>query len=81
MKRVVITGISAITALGNCWDSFKVALEKGENVAIHLLLLQLAAPELLVRLQTRNHDVFPRVELLAEAAVALWRQKNALFES
>ena len=36
MKRVVITGISAITALGNCWDSFKVALEKGENAVVNM---------------------------------------------
>jgi len=36
MKRVVITGVSAITALGNCWDSFKVALEKGENAVVNM---------------------------------------------
>jgi 3-oxoacyl-[acyl-carrier-protein] synthase II len=36
MKRVVITGISAITALGNSWDSFKVALEKGENAVVNM---------------------------------------------
>lgn len=31
MKRVVITGMSAITALGDDWSTFKRALEKGEN--------------------------------------------------
>jgi len=31
MKRVVVTGMSAITALGDDWESFKSALEKGQN--------------------------------------------------
>ncbi len=31
MKRVVITGMSAITALGDDWKTFKEALIKGEN--------------------------------------------------
>lgn len=31
MKRVVVTGMSAITALGDDWKSFKAALIKGEN--------------------------------------------------
>lgn len=36
MKRVVITGISAITALGNDWQSFKAGLEKGENAVVNM---------------------------------------------
>jgi len=31
MKRVVITGMSAITALGDDWQTFRAALEQGEN--------------------------------------------------
>jgi 3-oxoacyl-[acyl-carrier-protein] synthase II len=31
MKRVVITGMSAITALGDDWPTFKQAISKGEN--------------------------------------------------
>lgn len=31
MKRVVVTGMSAITALGDDWETFKAALIKGEN--------------------------------------------------
>ncbi|MEM0515861.1 beta-ketoacyl-ACP synthase [Pseudoalteromonas sp. YIC-827] len=31
MKRVVITGMSCITALGDDWSSFRAALERGEN--------------------------------------------------
>ncbi|MBL4765742.1 MAG: beta-ketoacyl-ACP synthase [Colwellia sp.] len=31
MKRVVVTGMSAITALGDDWETFKSALEQGQN--------------------------------------------------
>jgi 3-oxoacyl-[acyl-carrier-protein] synthase II len=31
MKRVVVTGMSAITALGDDWETFKSALEQGKN--------------------------------------------------
>lgn len=31
MRRVVVTGMSAITALGDDWATFKAALEKGKN--------------------------------------------------
>ena len=31
MKRVVITGMSAITALGDDWSTFRSALEQGNN--------------------------------------------------
>jgi len=31
MRRVVVTGMSAITALGDDWDTFKTGLEKGKN--------------------------------------------------
>jgi len=31
MKRVVVTGMSAITALGDDWTTFKAALEAGKN--------------------------------------------------
>jgi 3-oxoacyl-[acyl-carrier-protein] synthase II len=31
MKRVVVTGMSAITALGDDWETFKAALEQGKN--------------------------------------------------
>ncbi|SQD76655.1 beta-ketoacyl-ACP synthase [Moritella yayanosii] len=32
MRRVVITGMSAITALGDDWPTFKAGLEQGKNV-------------------------------------------------
>ncbi len=31
MKRVVVTGMSGITALGSDWDTFQAALKKGQN--------------------------------------------------
>ncbi|MGO3300253.1 MAG: beta-ketoacyl synthase N-terminal-like domain-containing protein, partial [Pseudoalteromonas sp.] len=31
MKRVVVTGMASITALGDNWADFKSALIKGEN--------------------------------------------------
>lgn len=36
MKRVVVTGMSAITSLGQDWDSFKAALQKGENAVVNM---------------------------------------------
>jgi len=52
MNRVVITGMSAITALGDDWQTFKQALKKGENAVQQMpqwsimdgLNTQLAAP-------------------------------------
>lgn len=34
MKRVVVTGMSVITALGDDWNEFKSALIKGENAVV-----------------------------------------------
>lgn len=36
MKRVVVTGMSAITALGQDWQSFKLALSQGENAVVNM---------------------------------------------
>ena len=36
MKRVVVTGMSAITALGDTWGEFKGALKKGENAVQYM---------------------------------------------
>ena len=36
MNRVVVTGMSAITALGDDWSTFKDSLKKGEN-AVQLM--------------------------------------------
>ncbi len=36
MKRVVVTGMSAITALGQDWSSFRNALEQGENAVVYM---------------------------------------------
>ncbi|WP_462175834.1 beta-ketoacyl-ACP synthase [Pseudoalteromonas gelatinilytica] len=36
MKRVVVTGMSAITALGDTWGEFKTALQKGENAVQYM---------------------------------------------
>ncbi|MCQ8880397.1 beta-ketoacyl-ACP synthase [Pseudoalteromonas shioyasakiensis] len=49
MKRVVVTGMSAITALGDTWDEFKSALQKGEN-AVQYMTDWDVAPELNTRL-------------------------------
>ncbi|WP_289097099.1 beta-ketoacyl-ACP synthase [uncultured Pseudoalteromonas sp.] len=49
MKRVVVTGMSAITALGDTWGEFKTALQKGENAVQHMTDWDVA-PELNTRL-------------------------------
>ncbi|MCP4587939.1 MULTISPECIES: beta-ketoacyl-ACP synthase [unclassified Pseudoalteromonas] len=49
MKRVVVTGMSAITALGDTWGEFKSALQKGEN-AVQYMTDWDVAPELNTRL-------------------------------
>ncbi len=49
MKRVVVTGMSAITALGDTWGEFKAALQKGEN-AVQYMTDWDSAPELNTRL-------------------------------
>lgn len=36
MKRVVVTGMSAITSLGQDWQTFKGALVKGENAVVNM---------------------------------------------
>lgn len=36
MKRVVVTGMGAITALGNDWASFRTGLLNGENAVVHM---------------------------------------------
>ncbi|WP_448564065.1 beta-ketoacyl-ACP synthase [Thalassotalea ganghwensis] len=36
MKRVVVTGMSAITALGQDWDTFKGALKKKQNAVVNM---------------------------------------------
>lgn len=54
MKRVVVTGMSAITALGQDWETFRRALECGENAVVTMaqwdnvkgLNTRLAAPVL-----------------------------------
>jgi len=59
MKRVVVTGMSAITALGDDWSTFKCALEKGKN-AIQKMPEWDCAPELNTRLAAPvNHFVKP----------------------
>ena len=75
MKRVVITGISAITALGNCWDSFKVALEKGENAVVNMpqwqkvsgLNTNLAAP--VVNYQTPKHYKRKQIRSMGKVSI------------
>ncbi|OIQ47705.1 MAG: beta-ketoacyl-ACP synthase II [Gammaproteobacteria bacterium MedPE] len=54
MKRVVVTGMSAITALGQDWNTFRNALNEGENAVVNMqqwdsvegLNTRLAAPVL-----------------------------------
>ena len=49
MKRVVVTGMSAITALGDQWPEFKEALQRGEN-AVQVMSDWDSLPELNTRL-------------------------------
>ncbi|NMM42429.1 beta-ketoacyl-ACP synthase [Pseudoalteromonas arctica] len=49
MKRVVVTGMSAITALGDQWPVFKEALQRGEN-AVQVMSDWDFLPELNTRL-------------------------------
>eukprot|EP01093_Parvamoeba_rugata_P006889 TRINITY_DN2093_c0_g2_i1.p1 TRINITY_DN2093_c0_g2~~TRINITY_DN2093_c0_g2_i1.p1 ORF type:complete len:410 (+),score=92.18 TRINITY_DN2093_c0_g2_i1:235-1464(+) len=49
MKRVVVTGMSAITALGDQWPVFKQALQRGEN-AVQVMSDWDYLPELNTRL-------------------------------
>lgn len=54
MKRVVVTGMSAITSLGQSWETFQLALKNGQNATVRMpewdyvegLNTRLAAPVL-----------------------------------
>lgn len=79
MKRVVVTGMSAITALGDNWSSFKSALQQGQNAVVNMpqwadvdgLNTNLAAP---VAFEKPSHFTrkkvrsMGRVSLMATAA-------------
>ena len=93
MKRVVITGMSAITALGDDWQTFKKALIKGENAVqviddwknIDGLNTQIGAPIThfkkpahYKRKQTRSMG---RVSLMATRATELALDEAQLLDS
>ncbi|MGB0496170.1 MAG: beta-ketoacyl-ACP synthase [Kangiellaceae bacterium] len=93
MKRVVITGMSAITALGDDWQTFKNALDKGENAvqvidawkSMDGLNTQIAAPinhfkkpSHYNRKKTRSMG---RVSLMATRATELALDEANLLES
>jgi len=83
MKRVVITGMSAITALGDEWSTFKKALEAGKNAVktmpewdyIADLNTRLAAPilhfEKPLHYQRKMIRSMGRVSLMATKATEL----------
>ena len=75
MKRVVVTGMSVITALGDDWDEFKSALIKGENAVVTMrewdkadgLNTRLAAP--VTHFEKPNH--YKRKQIRSMGRVAL----------
>ena len=56
------------------------ALEESKDVPVNTLPSEFATPEFLIGLQTWNDDILPRVELLAQRSVSLWRQEYALLD-
>ncbi len=75
MKRVVVTGMSVITALGDDWNEFKSALIKGENAVVTMsewdkadgLNTRLAAP--VTHFEKPNH--YKRKQIRSMGRVAL----------
>ena len=75
MKRVVVTGMSVITALGDDWAEFKSALIKGENAVVTMrewdkadgLNTRLAAP--VTHFEKPNH--YKRKQIRSMGRVAL----------
>lgn len=92
MKRVVVTGMSAITALGDDWRTFRRALEKGDNAvkimpqwsALVGLNTQLAAPvthfEKPAHYKRKKIRSMGRVSLMATRATELALQNADLLE-
>ena len=93
MNRVVVTGMSVITALGDDWSTFKKALVKGEN-AVQLmpewstmdgLNTQVAAPvnhfEKPAHYKRKKVRSMGRVSLLATRATELALEQAGLLES
>jgi 3-oxoacyl-[acyl-carrier-protein] synthase II len=93
MKRVVVTGMSAITALGDNWDDFEVGLRrkqnavvkmpqwqdaKGLNAHIAAPVSQFSKPEHYTRKQTRSMG---RVSLMAVRATEVALEQSNLIGS
>ena len=93
MKRVVVTGMSAITALGQDWNTFRNALNEGENAVVNMqqwdsiegLNTRLAAPVLdfekpkhYKRQKVRSMG---RVSLMSTLATERALEQAALLES
>ncbi len=93
MKRVVVTGMSAITALGQDWNTFRNALNVGENAVVNMqqwdsiegLNTRLAAPVLdfekpkhYKRQKVRSMG---RVSLMSTLATERALEQAALLES
>lgn len=93
MKRVVITGMSAITALGDDWPTFKTALAKGENAVKKMpewdnmddLSTRLAAPvehfEIPPHYKRKMIRSMGRVSLMATRATELALEQAQLLGS
>lgn len=91
MKRVVVTGMSAITALGHEWDKFEQALRAEKNAVrfipqwsgVQDLLTKLAAPVDFVKpahFQRKKVRAMGRVSLMATAATEKALQQAGLLD-
>lgn len=93
MKRVVVTGMSAITAIGDNWNDFEVGLRKKQNAVVkmpqwqdakglnaHIAapVSQFSKPEHYTRKQTRSMG---RVSLMAVRATELALEQSNLLGS
>lgn len=93
MNRVVITGMSAITALGDDWSTFKQALIKGENAVqvinawskVDGLNTQIAAPithfEKPAHYKRKKVRSMGRVSLMATRATELALEQAGLLDA
>lgn len=92
MRRVVITGMSAITALGDDWETFKAGLEAGKNAVkvmpewdyLSALNTRLAAPvshfEVPSHYKRKQIRSMGRVSLLSTRATELALEQAELID-
>ncbi|MFT4927635.1 MAG: 3-oxoacyl-[acyl-carrier-protein] synthase II [Phenylobacterium sp.] len=92
MKRVVVTGMSCITALGHNWQDFSANLKKGQNAVIHMpqwdrfemLNTRLAAPIMDFKkpahYKRKQVRAMGRVSLMATRATELALEQAGLLD-